>query len=182
MTTDQVARRPKVAVAASISAEQARITVARRLREPTDLDATLYHHPFLGVVFTCRTSHVPLPGKGCPAPMLAYLVVDLVGGLAYLSDPWDESCFVPLEPTDATTRIRGPEPQVEQAVALSSARAVLAGAVLRRRRLDIVAHAELLESPVLFGKPNWWVTGRRGDNRVQVIVDATTGRHYACSI
>lgn len=170
---------------ATVSAEQARARVARRLPEPVDLDARLYHHPFLGLVFECRTTPPPWRRLAArrpePVPMLAHVVVDLVGGRAYLSDPWDETCFVTAEQAAEPTGLRGPQPVVDEETAVRAGRAVLAGVLLRRRRLDTVGRAELLEPPLRFGKPNWWVTGRRGDRRVEVIVDALTGRHYACS-
>jgi hypothetical protein len=113
--------------------------------------------------------------------MLAHVVVDLVGGRAFLSDPWDESCFRPADECGEADGLRGPAPVVAEDEAVRAGRAVLAGVLLRRRRLDTVGRAELHEPPLLFGKPNWWVTGQRRERKVEVIVDALSGRHYACS-
>ena len=175
--------RPVVALPAAVSAEEARVKVARRLPKATELDATLYHHPFLGLVFECTSNRVRIPFRKNtePAvPEVAYLIVDMVGGSAYLGDPWDEGSFVPIPQAESAV-VLGPEARIEEAVAIRSARAVLAGVMARRRRIDTINRADLLVPPLRFGKPNWWVTGRRGERNVEVIVDAITGRHYACS-
>lgn len=174
--------RPLVALPAAVSAEQARATVARRLPQALDLDAALYHHPFLGLVFECSSSRVRIPFRkdtDPPAPAIAHLIVDLVGGSAYLGDPWNDDSFEPIQQAD--TAIRGPAARIEEATAIRSARAVLAGVMTRQRRIDTISRADLLGPPVRYGKPNWWVTGRRGERSVEVIVDAISGRHYACS-
>lgn len=179
----RVSPRPSVALPATITAEQALAKIARRLPKASKLDATLYHHPFLALVFECTSNRVRIPFRGDPrsaVPEVAYLLVDLVGGSAYLGDPWDEGSFMPI-PHPESAVVQGPEARIEEAVAIRSARAVLGGVMARRRRIDTINRADLIVPPLRFGKPNWWVTGRRGERRVEVIVDAITGRHYACS-
>ena len=36
-----------------------------------------------------------------------------------------------------------------------------------------------LREPLLFGKPNWWLTGTKDGRPVEIILDGLTGRHYA---
>jgi hypothetical protein len=174
----------------AVPAEEAVRKVARRLPEQVPLAAHLYHHPFVGLVFVCRPPARRALRRGGRAPVLGHVVVDLVAGRAFLSDPWDEDSFVTREAAleavafDAdpvAPSVRGPAPRITETEAVEAARALLAGVLVRRRRLDPVGRAELHAPPVYFGKPNWWVTGKRGERAVEVVVDALNGRHYACS-
>lgn len=172
-------------------ADRAIRKVTRRLAEPIDLSADLYHHPFLGFAFVCRAPARRFPWQRPGVPALAHVVVDLVGGRAFLGDAWEEDSFttrtVALRaaghevPAGQSSAPPGPAPRITQAVAEERGRALLAGVLARRRRLDPVGTVDLFAPPVYFGKPNWWVCGRRGDHVVEVIVDALSGRHYVCS-
>ena len=177
---------------AAVPAEQAVRKVARRLPERVPLTARLYHHPYVGLVFVCRPSAGRFPRRATRAPVVGHVVVDLVCGRAFLSDPWDEDSFTTreaaLEATAATgdpdatpVPVHGPAPRITDEAAVRAGRALMVGALVRRRRLDPLGPAELHATPVHFGKPNWWVTGRRGERAVEVIVDALSGRHYACA-
>lgn len=175
----------------AVPAEAAVRTVARRLSTGADLAAQLYHHPFLGVTFTIRQRERRSWLRGTAATsaptLIAAVAVDLVGGRALLTDPWD-----PADLTDRATAVattpgygvatgsapRSPAPRVTEEEAVDAARALLPGLLARRRRLEPLSPAELTAPPVRFGKPNWWVTGHSGGRDVQVVVDALSGRHY----
>lgn len=194
--TDAAVDRADLVWAAVVPAQQAIRKVARRVTEPVDLTARLYHHPFLGLVFVCRPlpPRLPrLPGRSArvgTAPVAAHVAVDLVSGRAYLADPWDDDSFTSLgaaldaagqHGAPAGNPVNGPAPRIEDQGALDAGRRLLAGALARRRRLDGLGPAELHTPPVRFGKPNWWVTGQCGQRRIEVIVDGLSGRHYVCS-
>lgn len=172
----------------AVTPEQAVRKVARRLTERVPLTARLYHHPFVGLVFVSRARAGRFSRRAHRAPVAAHVVVDLVSGRAFLTDPWDEDSFTTRQaaldqaalPTDAAP-VHGPAARITEDTAVQAGRALLAGALARRRRLDSPGPADLHSPPVHFGKPNWWVTGTRGDRAVQVIVDGITARHYACS-
>lgn len=185
MTTDQLRLRPELAWPVQFSAEEARRLVSRRLKNQIELTTTLYHHPFLGLVFqgpTRPTSFFPRPSRMREAELIrAHVLVDLVGGKAYLSDAWDLRDFVSIRRGDGADTITDPEPKVHQAAAVSAARAVLAGVVLRRRKMTPIHRLELVEPPIRLGKPNWWVTNQGPGRSTEVIVDGITGRHYAFS-
>lgn len=186
-------RHPELVWPAAVTAEEAVRKVARRLPDGAGagLTARLYHHPFMGMLFLSGT----VPGRSwrrrAPgAAALMPVVVDLVSGRAFLSDPWVEEDFTTresaLRATDArvddpSSQVQGPAPRLTEGEADAAGRALLAGVLLRRRRLSPTTPAELVAPPVCFGKPNWWVTGRNGDRTVEVVVDALSGRHYVCS-
>lgn len=184
--TEVLKLRPELAWSVKFSAEEARTVVQRRLKARTELDTALYHHPFLGLVFQSRNhrarSFPKVTGRRQkPEIIRAHLLVDLVGGRAYLSDAWDLREFVAIEQTEETRALRNPEPLLDETTAIRAARAVLAGVVLRRRKLSSSTDLELLEPPIRLGKPNWWVTSRDVSKATEVIVDGITGRHYAFS-
>ncbi|GAA4479696.1 hypothetical protein GCM10023190_23260 [Enteractinococcus fodinae] len=186
MLTDTQKLAPELAWPVKFSAGEARALVNRRLKQRTDLKATLYHHPFLGLVFQGQ-QHRP----GWLSSMVrtqqrvelvrAHVLVDLVGGRAYLSDAWKTEDFVALNPGDEPNLISDPEPQVDEATAIGAARSILAGVVLRRRKITAIGALELVETPLRLGKPNWWVTDQSDNGSVEVIVDGITGKHYAFS-
>lgn len=175
----------------TVPAEVAVRTVARRLQPGVGLTARLYHHPFLGVMFLCGPSVGRSRLRTTAAPVLAAVVVDLLSGRAFLSDPWKEEDFTtreaalrtaaPSPPDGEAVPVRGPAPRLSETEAVEAGRALLPGLLARRRRLDPVGPTRLAGPPVHFGKPNWWVTGRDGDRRVEVVVDALSGRHYVSS-
>lgn len=176
---------PVLAWPTAVTAEQAVAKVARRLRGPGGLTARLYHHPFLGLTFLGGSTAPRWRGGAASAPVLAPVVVDLVSGRAFLSDPWEEDSFTTCREAleaagdDGSAPVRGPRPRVSPSEAVEAARALLAGVLVRRRRLGGLGPVALSGTPVSFGKPNWWVTGELHGRPVEVVVDALSGRHYA---
>lgn len=187
MTAEAQRLQPELAWPVKFSNEEALALVNRRLKERVRLKATLYHHPFLGLVFQGQ-QHRPRffsrarRQRETKELIRAHVLVDLVGGRAYLSDAWETRDFVAFRQGDEVSPIRDPEPQVEEATAIHAARAILAGVVLRRRRIAAVNDLEIVEPPVRLGKPNWWVTNRDTRGSTEVIVDGITGNHYAFSV
>src|SRR5699024_1643495 len=179
--------RPELAWPVKFSAQEARTLVNRRLKTRVPLKTTLYHHPFLGLVFQ---SGKPSPGifpitsrwRQPPELIRAHVLVDLVGGRAYLSDSWDSKEFVAIRPTEQTSALQDPEPVVDETAAIRAARAILASMVQRSRKLSSITDLELLEPPIRLGKPNWWVTSEDANKSTEVIVDGITGKHYAFSV
>ena len=187
MTAELIQLQPEFAWPVKFSDHEARALVNRRLKEHTELMATLYHHPFLGLVFQGqnRPPSVFLRARKFRMPselVRAHVLVDLVGGRAYLSDAWEPDEFVAIRHLDETSTITDPEPQVSDAAAMRAARALLAGVALRRRQIHPIADLELVKPPIRLGKPNWWVTNRDPNGSTEVIVDGITGRHYAFSV
>lgn len=177
---------------ASVSAEAAMRTVARRLAPGAELTARLYHSPFLGMMFLLDPDERRSRWRAPSGPVLAAVVVDLVSGRAFLTDPWSEADLITrgqaVDPVDPGCPVpttgpapRDPTPRVSEAEALGAGRALLPGLLARRRRLDALGAAELTGPPTRFGKPNWWVTGQADGRVVEVVVDALSGRHYARS-
>src|SRR5699024_3511688 len=150
MTTATLSLRPDLAWPVKFSAQEARTVVNRRLKKRADLKSTLYHHPFLGLVFQSgerRASGFPSIGRRQkPELIQAHVLVDLVGGRAYLADAWDHREFVAINPKDQTTGLRDPEPLLDEPTALGAARAVLAGVVLRQRKFAALPDLELAET------------------------------------
>ncbi|RIK14452.1 MAG: hypothetical protein DCC50_11175 [Acidobacteria bacterium] len=176
----------------AVPAEAAVRTVARRLPPGTELTARLYHHPFLGMMFLLDTEKHRSRWRPRARPVLAAVLVDLVSGRAFLTDPWNaEDLTTRAEAlaaassghVDAVTSPapRAPAPRLTEEDAVAAGRALLPGLLARRRRLDALGAAELTGPPTRFGKPNWWVTGQAGGRMVEVVVDALSGRHYARS-
>ncbi|WP_154402213.1 hypothetical protein [Ornithinimicrobium cavernae] len=182
---------PELVWPAVVAPEDAIRTVARRLHPGVDLAARLYHHPFLGMMFLCGAPVRRFRSRTGAGQVLAAVVVDLVGGRAYLSDPWNDEDFTtraaalgvagPAATTRGAAPVRGPAPRLREAEAVAAGRSLLPGVLARRRRLDPVGPAELAAPLIYFGKPNWWVTGRDGDRSIEVVVDALSGRHYVAS-
>lgn len=166
------ADRPDVVWPAAVTQEQALGLVSRRLPQAHDVDARKYHHPMLGVVLQWQ--------RRMRKPMLAHVLVDLVGGHAYAADPWDEVYFLPwhqreddgLSPTPAV---------ISQNDALQNAQRLVNNVLLRRRKLEPAGALIGCDDPLYFGKPNWWVTGTHQGRQLEIIVDALTGKHYTFS-
>lgn len=193
MTTarDEPTAAPVLAWPSAVPAEAAVSTVARRLGPGADLTARLYHHPFAGMMFLCEMAPGPFRQRASAAPVLAAVVVDLVSGRAFLSDPWNDEDFITRDTASEEALsgssgadphpVRGPAPRLTEQEAVEAGRALLPGLLARRRRIDPFRPARLTGPPVHFGKPNWWVTGRDGERALEVVVDALSGRHYVCS-
>ncbi|RJN31969.1 hypothetical protein [Nesterenkonia natronophila] len=161
---------PRVAWPVAISEQQVMKWVRRRLPGAEHVRTDLYHHPMLGVAFQWR--------RPLARPMLAHALVDLVGGRAYATEHWDNVDFVPIEQVGVSSTVKPPVRQVSDAQAKDTAWRLVDGVVLRRRRLDFAGRIEAHQDPVLFGKPNWWVTGTYNSRKFEVIIDALNGNHY----
>lgn len=139
----------------------------RRLPDARDLAAAPYHHPFAGFIF------------GSPGgPGSLHVIVDQVGGRAFLTDPWESEVGLSEHSATAHSTIRDPRPRITDEAAAEAARQLVGAVLQRRHRLGLPGPIELRDGPVLLAKPNWWVTGSRRARRVEIIVDAMTGRHY----
>lgn len=166
---------PAVAWPRRITEEQARAWATRRLPRMRQARFELYHHPMAGVQFAWR--------RRLGGTILAHALVDLVGGRAYLSEPWDDITFLPLraegpEPLSTTSSVHGPGPRLTGEEAESAARTLIDSVLLRRRRLDSSGTLHRVGDVLCFGKPNWWVTGRFEGRDVEVVIDGLTGSHY----
>lgn len=162
--------RPSLAWPVSIGEEKVMNWVRRRLPGAENVRTDLYHHPMLGVAFEWR--------RPLAQPMLAHALVDLVGGRAYAAEHWDNVDFEPIDHVDVSSTVKPPARMVSDAQAKDSAWRLVDGVLLRRRRLDFVGRIEPHQEPVLFGKPNWWVTGTYNNRKVEVIIDGLNGNHY----
>lgn len=165
---------PDCAWPVQIGREQAVQTVAGRLPPPgaADLQAELHLHPLLAVEFVGSTR----PGARRP-PLTGHALVDLIGGRAYVAEPWTEVEFLALDQLSAASP--APAAQIGREEAVRAARRVLGNVLLRRRRWGIGGGLTLGRDPVCVAKPNWWITGAAGGRAVEVLVDAVSGRHYA---
>lgn len=170
---------PRLAWPVAVDADQALRTVTSRLGPgaaggaDVDLSARMVLHPMLAVEFVWHRRR----REGA-----AHALVDLVGGRAFVVEPWTEVPFVPvgeMAELEETAELEPPAPQVPVEEAVRTARQLLAGVLLRRRRLGSASAFELRREPLCVGKPNWWVSGTAAGRRVEVIVDAVSGRHYA---
>lgn len=176
---------PQLAWPAAVDADQALDRVTSRLGRTgasAALQARLVLHPMLAVEFAWHRRR----REGA-----AHALVDLVGGRAFVVEPWTEVPFVSVEEMEELARrtprdgrdgaalLGPPDVRVTVDEAVGTARRLLAGVLLRRRRLGSGSSFELRRDPLVVGKPNWWVTGSASGRRVEVVVDAVSGRHYA---
>ena len=195
--TASKAAAPTVAWPALIDEARALAWLRKRLSGVEDARARLYHHPMLAASYEVRRR------SGSAS---AHALVNLVGGRAYAAEPWDHVRFVPLAVARATGGTAGPEgasPRAATSGTAASATAESDGALtdpvrvlddvrgehaartlvrsilLRGRRLGAPGRLHPLGEPLVFGKPNWWLTGTRGGKPVEIILDGLTGRHYA---
>lgn len=167
---------PEVVWPLRITEDQARVWAARRLPRLREACFELYYHPMAGVQFAWRRR------RG--GAIRAHALVDLVGGRAYASEPWDGISFVPLRTEDADAMTHsssacGTQPRLTCDEAESAARKLIDSVLLRRRRLDSSGTLQRVGEVLCFGKPNWWVTGQVEGRDVEVVVDGLTGNHYA---
>lgn len=176
---------PRLAWPVAVDADQAQERVRARLGRAgasAALQARLYLHPMLAVELAWHRRR----REGA-----AHALVDLVGGRAFVVEPWTEVPFVPVEELaeldgcsardirDGAARFGPPVARVTVDEAVGTARRLLTSVLLRRRRLGSGSSFELRRDPLVVGKPNWWVTGSVSGRPVEVVVDAVSGRHYA---
>ena len=164
---------PMVAWPVQISQSYVLDWVRRRLPGAQQVRTDLYHHPMMGVAFRWR--------RPLAQPMLAHALVDLVGGRAFAADHWEDIVFQPMEDVPFSTSITSPKRLISDDDARDSARRLINGVLLRRRRLDVAGRLEEIEDPLVFGKPNWWVQATHGDKDVEVVIDGLSGNHYVFS-
>lgn len=177
---------PAVAWPVRVTHERAVAWLRRRVPGVADASAQLYHHPMLATSYEVRRRD---------GSASAHALVDLVGGRAYATEPWEHIAFVPIAEAgageapaaggaddrtgasggaiSAPRRVLGDE-QGERA-----ARNLVRSVLLRGRRLGSPGRLHPLREPLLFGKPNWWLTGTTEGRPVEIILDGLTGRHYA---
>lgn len=165
----EAVRRPLVSSADAIK------RMSSRLRDDRTLNAELVHHPMLGVEFRMSgNSRRRRPIE--PRALLAHAVVDLVGGRAYVTEPWNRQDFFPRP--DSAASDRDPQPRLARDTAIDAARELMLGVLFRRRRLGSDLDLHVNGEPLLFGKPNWWITAGADEKPVEVLVDAMTGKHF----
>lgn len=167
---------PAVAWPALIDEARALAWLRKRLPGIADAQARLYHHPMLAASYEVRRRS---------GSATAHALVDLVGGRAYAAEPWEHIRFVPLAVADTTGEAGAPGALTDPVRVLDDARGeraardLVRSILLRGRRLSAPGRLHLLRDPLVFGKPNWWLTGTRGGKPVEIILDGLTGRHYA---
>lgn len=164
---------PEVAWPAAIDRPQAEHWVRRRLPAARGLELTMYHHPMMGIEFEWQRRR--------REPIWINVLVDLVGGRAYAAEPWHDCQFEPLPNQTGTGGHLSPARQLCDEQAREHALRLADSVLLRRRRLDAPGRLRHRGELLYFGKPNWWITGEQRGRRVEVILDALTGRHYAFS-
>lgn len=171
---------PTLAWPTRIDEARARAWLRKRLSGVEDVRAELYHHPMLAVSYEVRKRD---------GSATAHAIVDLVGGRAYGAEPWEHIAFVPIAEAVAGARaasgtatpgtVTDPVRVLDDARAERAARDLVRSFLLRGRRLGAPGRLHPLREPLLFGKPNWWLTGTREGKPVEIILDGLTGRHYA---
>ena len=189
---------PAVAWPVRVTQERAVAWLRRRVPGAADVRAQLYHHPMLATAYEVRRRD---------GSASAHALVDLVGGRAYATEPWEHIGFVPLAEAEAglatgagpeagtrtgTSEAVRSEPTGTSAATISApqrvltdergeraARDLVRSVLLRGRRLGAPGRLHPLREPLLFGKPNWWLTGTKEGRPVEIILDGLTGRHYA---
>lgn len=202
------ARAPSVAWPVRVTQDRAVAWLRRRVPGATGVRAQLYHHPMLATAYEVRRRD---------GSASAHALVDLVGGRAYATEPWEHVAFVPIaeaeaglaagaasavgrepagtsgaaEPdgasgesrTEATgtsaAAISAPARVLDDERGERAARDLVRSVLLRGRRLGPPGRLHPLREPLLFGKPNWWLTGTKDGRPVEIILDGLTGRHYA---
>lgn len=169
---------------------EAKRWVHKRLPETSDLKFSLYHHPMAGVDFDWISTGGPakrsgLFKKNTSQPMS--VLVDLVGGRASATDPWNRDGLVPLS-EELSKHNNGAEPVITpptSAVSVEdaehSAYEIAGSVILRQRRMGTRRQLHQSREAVLFGKPNWWVTGEHKGRKLEMILDAVTGKYYMFS-
>lgn len=162
---------PAVAWPALIDEARALAWLRKRLTGLTDAQARLYHHPMLAASYEVRRRS---------GSATAHALVDLVGGRAYAAEPWEHIDFLPLaQAKRAGGALADPVRVLDDVRGERAARDLVRSILLRGRRLGPPGRLHPLGEPLVFGKPNWWLTATRDGKPVEIILDGLTGRHYA---
>lgn len=171
----------------TVDRKEAEHWVKKRLLSTTGLRLSLFHHPMAGAEFAWK--HPTRTTK--PSGQVSVLV-DLVGGRAYATDPWARQGLMNANEerkehgtaeTDATSdsSVADPIPRIDLEEAALRAQEIASSVVLRQRRAASKRRLVQTSEPLAFGKPNWWITGEHRGRRLEMILDAVTGRHYIFS-
>ena len=174
--TAQGSAAPAVAWPALVDEARALAWLRKRLTGLEDARARLYHHPMLAASYEVRRRS---------GSATAHALVDLVGGRAYAAEPWEHIAFVPLAEAKraggvrAETALTDPVRVLDDVRGERAARDLVRSVLLRGRRLGPPGQLHPLGEPLVFGKPNWWLTATRDGKPVEIILDGLTGRHYA---
>src|SRR5699024_5197773 len=83
---------PAVAWPVRVTHERAVAWLRRRVPGVADASAQLYHHPTLATSYEVRRRD---------GSASAHALVDLVGGRAYATEPWEHIAFVPIAEAEA---------------------------------------------------------------------------------
>lgn len=166
---------PTVAWPALIDEARALAWLRKRLSGVEGARARLYHHPMLAASYEVRRR---------TGSASAHALVDLVGGRAYAAEPWHHIRFVPMNSAASATgspdgALTDPVRVLDDVRGERAARDLVRSILLRDRRLGAPGRLHPLGEPLVFGKPNWWLTGTRRGKPVEIILDGLTGRHYA---
>lgn len=168
------AQAPSVAWPARVPHDRAVAWLRRRVTGVAEARAQLYHHPMLATSYEVRKRD---------GSASAHALVDLVGGRAYATEPWEHVAFVSIaeaeETAEAPGKISAPARVLDDERGERAARDLVRSVLLRGRRLGPPGRLHPLREPLLFGKPNWWLTGTKDGRPVEIIMDGLTGRHYA---
>lgn len=147
--------------------------VKRKLPRATKTRVSLHYHPMLACEF-----HWDI-GK---TRTRINVLVDLVSGRAFASAPWFDNDFENLPEEDSNQEWSGQTPaKISLDQARQNAREVALVLISRKRRLGNPGTLELGDREILCAKPNWWVTGTHRGNKLELLLDGRTGRHYIFS-
>ena len=206
--TAQGSAAPAVAWPALVDEARALAWLRKRLTGLEDARARLYHHPMLAASYEVRrrsgsaTAHalVDLVGGRAYAAepwehidFLPLAEAKRSGGMRA------GGMRAEAARTDRTPAAGGPGTAGQAASAVEgtggaladpvrvlddvrgerAARDLVRSVLLRGRRLGPPGRLHPLGEPLVFGKPNWWLTATRDGKPVEIILDGLTGRHYA---
>lgn len=160
----------------NVTDEDAQKWVQRKLPRARRVGTSLYYHPMLGQEFDWRGPRGKL--------IKVNVLVDLVSGRGFVSTPWKPENFTAPErelQLKNAHSITAPEPRIGLAEARNTARSVARFLVTRKRRFGGVGTLSDESREVLFGKPNWWVTGEHQGRDLELILDGVSGKHYVFS-
>ena len=201
--TAQGSAAPAVAWPALIDEVRALAWLRKRLTDLEDPRARLYHHPMLAASYEVRrrsgsaTAHalVDLVGGRAyaaePWEHIAFVPLaeaKRTGGMRAETVPTNrtpaagesDAAGEAASSTEATGgALTDPVRVLDDVRGERAARDLVRSVLLRGRRLGPPGQLHPLGEPLVFGKPNWWLTATRDGKPVEIILDGLTGRHYA---
>ena len=192
---------PTVAWPALIDEARALAWLRKRLSGVEDARAQLYHHPMLAASYEVRrrsgsaSAHalVDLVGGRAyaaePWEHIRFIPMEVArrtGGTAAAelspagASPGTTAAAAATSGMGETHgALTDPVRVLDDVRGEHAARTLVRSILLRGRRLGAPGRLHPLGEPLVFGKPNWWLTGTRGGKPVEIILDGLTGRHYA---